>query len=194
MTNKLRHHAINCTGAALTAALLLTLSAGCAFRRDVGLHLVSYHDAQHPQPARLDLDRRTYRVESNGDFRLAASTYRGENDDDFPLGQYLDLHIYWKPRPGRTTADSSTANALVRYLIATEDGAAVYSGTGFALPSESHGRLTVKLESFYLRLERVTGTINDVLGDCQLEGRIKATRDSGTTTQTLRELDRLATR
>ncbi len=172
----------------LLAALLLP-SVGC--QRPVSqVEIVSHRDPYFPEPFKVVFDRCAYRTDAGEDCHIAARTVRPDNDP--PTAQYLHVHVYWQPRPGRTPANRSTSNALVRYIVATSDGVAEYTGTGFAYPDEQRdGTLEVSLESIYLKLHLLSGELPEPLGDSELNGTLIAKPDPAAAAQIIRECELL---
>jgi hypothetical protein len=148
---------------------------GC-HRSDSAVTFVSYKDPYFPEPFHVDFIGCSYREEPTGDLHVLGQTET--MDDGEELTQYLHVHIYWQPRPGRTYVNETTTNALLEYVIQTDEGTATYSGTGFAYPkTRRDGTLEVEIESAYMKLDRITGTLPDLFGDTKLTGTLLATRD-----------------
>lgn len=176
----------------MPAIVLLAAAAavlgGCASQSMV--ELVSYQDPYFPDRYELRFDECTHRFESSGDVHVVGLA---TNDDgESPMSQYLHVHMYWEPRPGKTPAESSTSNATLCYIVATEDGVATYEGTGFAFPKRKrNGTLVVNIESARLHLKWQRGDVPDVLGDTRVSGKLVSQQNPGTTSHRIREMDLL---
>lgn len=160
------------------------------------VELVSYSDPQAPQSYHVDFETCGYRIAGGDDLHIAGRTHPvPQSTGDDAVSEYLHVHLYWKPNPGKTFANSSTTNATLRYVVATADGAAVYAGTGFAYPKQRRdGRLQVNIESARLHLESSRGDVPDFLGNAKLTGTLVAADDAHTTAQIVREIELLAAR
>jgi hypothetical protein len=103
--------------------------------------------------------------------------------------------MYWKPKPGKTYAESSTTNAVLRYVVASHDGVVTYGGTGFVYPKRGHdGRLRVSIESARLQLDSLDGEVPDFLGQASLTGKLVAADDAGSAARMVREMELLLAR
>lgn len=169
-------------------------ASGCIASSSV-VHLTSYKDPYFPESYDVTLSTCAFDEGPTGDLEVV-----GHVDDarvaDMPLGQYLHVHVYWKPRPGRTFVNSSTANAVLRYLVVAENGAALYSGTGFAyLRKRKHDQpLRLELESGRLGLEWRDGELPDFLGKASITAEMRAADDPATAAAILREMELLSNR
>lgn len=107
--------------------------------------------------------------------------------------QYLHVRLFWRPRPGKTTTDKSAIDAVVRYILATPDGVALYSGAGFAYPRISRdGKLRLSLETARLDVDTVAGKAPEVLGASRLRGEFHAREDANRVVAMVRDAERLA--
>ncbi len=185
----LLHHSLT------TSFALLLCCLGCQ-TPGTGIKICGYQEPAAPRSFAVDFATCSYRSNENGDLHIVGRTHEPTVllDQD-EVSQYLHIHVYWRPRPGRTYTDSSSANATLRYLVATADGVAVYSGTGFVYPRTRHdGRVQVQLESGRLGLETVNGTLDDFLGPATIVGTLQAVRNDVRTTQMIREVELLTER
>lgn len=189
MTIELRRHALGLCG-----ALALSLLAGCAGPAST-VHLVSYMDPYFPEHVRAELLQCTYWIDAGRDIHVAGrAKHRSSDTQSFPM-QYFHVEIYWHPHPGRTYADPTASDALIRYVVGTDTGTAVYSGTGYAYPKRTwFGGLDVSLETGRLELVSKSGDVPDVFGETRLTGMLHARHDPGATTKYIRAAERLAAR
>jgi hypothetical protein len=176
--------------AGLLLALLAGLPLGCGGST---LRLTSYRDPYFPETIRVDLASCAYRTEPGGGLHIAG---RGTQiTDQGATTQYLCIHIFWTPKPGKTPAEKTTTDALLRYVVATNTGVAVYTGTGFAYPEKTlSGDLNIALESGRLRLESRSGDLDDFLGSTEITGQLIARNDPPTAVTLIRETELLANR
>jgi hypothetical protein len=172
-------------GLSLVLAALGVLQAGCGLKPSA-VQLVSYKDAYFPESCRVEISDCTYRIDAGNDVQVTSRAWRAGGG---AATQYLHIHVYWKPHPGKTFADSTTTDALLRYVVASEEGVAVYSGTGFAfLRQRFGGRLQVDLESARLHLTSRTGDVPDTLGETRDSGTLLARQDAAATAALVREM------
>lgn len=157
------------------AALLLM---GCASSTSQ-IELTSYKDPYFPEPYVVELEQCAYRVGPNQDLHIAGKAHDPAEGEDGPLTQFIHLHVYWTPWPGKTPADQSSANAFIRYVLVTQTGVAEYTGTGFVFPKdEPPGKIEVTVDSAYLKLELLEGQVPDVLGDTRMQAELHADDDA----------------
>jgi hypothetical protein len=178
-----------CTiGFGLVLAALGTVLAGCDKST---VQLVSYKDPYFPEHYRVELSECAYRVDPSGDIHAAGQA--STQTESGSTTQYLYVHIFWTPKPGKTPADSTTADAVLRYVVSTDGGVAVYSGTGFAFPKPAFGGgLEIDIESGCLRLESHRGDLSDFLGDARVTGHLKARADPAEAAHLIRQAEQLA--
>ena len=178
---------------ALLAGLLA--AAGC-HRSGSKADFVSLKDPYFPEHYDVNFDRCVYRTDPGGDLRVVACREEPAAEPDTPaVTQYLFVQVYWSPHPGKTPADTTGSNALLRYVVARGDGVAVYAGTGFAYPKGGEGKpLQLDVEWARLRLETVSGEVPDLLGDARLTARLMAREDPGHAAAWVRAMDRCALR
>ena len=171
------------------------LVGGCQ-KPSAHIDVKSYRDPYFPENFRVDFTTCAYREASSGDVHVIGFTDRDtENPAGDVLRQYLHVHMYWRPHPGKTYADSNTTNAAIEYLVATRDGVAIYTGTGFAFPKKRRdGRFELELETARLRLESISGDLEDFLGHAWLTGELVADQDLAATAQAMREMELLSAR
>lgn len=173
------------------AALLPVLVWGCG--RPTGtLALTSYKNPYSPETYQVKFAECAYYTGPSGDYHIVGrATHVPEDNPDGEVSQLLHVHLFWKPRPGKTYDNPSTMDATIRYAIITERGSAVYSGTGFVYARQRRmsDELIVEIESAQLRLERQQGDAPDVLGAVRAAGELLAQRDAALAVGLRRELD-----
>ena len=186
--SKLRHVRAGLMGAILVVSL--GWSAACS-RPAVGLELTSYKDPYAPTSDRIVLDECAYRVDAAGGQHIAGRAKSGATGlEGGAVTRLLHVHVFWQPRPGHTFANSTGTNATLRYVVATPDGAALYTGTGFVYARQLRdGTLKAKIESARLRLESQVGTAPESLGETSLSGTLMAPEDAHATLDVVRQLE-----
>jgi len=166
------------------------VAAGCT---SSNLQLVSYKDPYFPETYRVNLTSGAYRTDPGGDIHAAAEGSTAAEHG--ATREFLHVHVFWKPMPGKTPADSTTTDATIRYVVETESGVAVYSGTGFAFPKETFGGgLDLVIEASRLRLESQSGALGDLFGNSRLTGTLKTRHDPVAAANIIRAADRAAAR
>ncbi len=175
-------------------ATLAGLITGCAPRSE--LRVTAYDDPYFPDTESLVLNDCVFRESETGDLHLVgraqpdALTADGTNAD-----RLVHLQVFWRPRPGKTFDDPSTADAVIRYARAVGDGRVEYSsGTGFVYPTRSRwtGRLSAAIESGRLVVAGDGAESNETgRGPLRLVGRLTARPDGPAAIALIRQMDRL---
>jgi hypothetical protein len=166
------------------------LNVGC---QSASVRFTSYADPFFPEHRALRFSTCAYRTEAGGDLLIAARMVDGAGDQ--AAEHFLCAHVFWRPQPGRTFAEETMTDALLRYVVSDAAGTRVYAGTGFAYPKKTWlGGLTVQLESGRLRLESQTGDSVDELDDMRLVGLLEPTRDAGAASHLARAAEVLASK
>jgi len=164
------------------------LVSGCA---SSVIELTSYKDPYFPEHYQARLDECAYYLDPDGDIHAVGRSQH--NDEHGTLTQLVHVHIFWKPWPGKTPADQTATDAVIRYILARPSGRAVYEGTGFAFPRKQRGgELQIAIESAALRPLSQSGELPDVLGTARLVGLLRAVDRPGTAAHLIREMDRLS--
>lgn len=176
----------------MMAGVALAMGVGCA-RTHRTLDVTSYRDPYFPETLSIEFTERGFARTADGDTHIVAR-------ESSPGGagvveQLLHMHVFWKPRPGRTFADSSSVDATIRYVIATDQGRSVYAGTGFVYKkfSRDEQRLEANVEASELRLVRTAGDPPTSMGPIALRGKLTLERARALVTDVRREVDYYAT-
>ncbi|MFH1417483.1 MAG: hypothetical protein ABII12_04255 [Planctomycetota bacterium] len=105
----------------------------------------------------------------------------GPLQEDVWMAQFLLVHVFWKPKPGTTFANSSQTNASIDYCLVTSDNAISYEGAGFVsfALSRDGRRATGKIESSTLVPVRTHNEPIDLFGPCRLSGTFVTLEDKG---------------
>lgn len=174
---------------ALGAAL--TLTPACT-SPSANLELTSYKDPYLPETYDVRLTECAYGVGPSGDRHIAGRAVHTPADNPgAPIVQLVHVHLFWKPRPGKTFADPTAADATIRYAVATEQGVAVYCGTGFVYLKKRRlsDDVVAKIETGQLRLETLAGDPPEILGSACLTGTLIAKDDASLAVDLRRQLD-----
>jgi hypothetical protein len=176
-------------GAALAGLAVLLVVPGCR-RSSAGLELISYKDPYSPATYSLALSECAYYADASGDYYILARAADSDAGSD-AADHLLCVHLFWKPRPGKTFDNETSIDATIRYAIITGAGAAVYSGSGYAYPKkpDALGRLVAKLEVARLRLVSQSGDVPELLGATRISGTLIAKDDAGLAIDLRRQFD-----
>jgi len=161
------------------AALASALPAGCG--RPSALRLTSYRDPYFPETFDVRLDECAYCLGPGSDYHIVGRALHTPADGGASVEQLVYVHMFWKPWPGKTFADPTMVDATIRYALVTEQGVAVYSGTGFVFPRQRRfsDELLVEIEDARLRVDCLSGEPPELLGAARVAGRLRARHDAG---------------
>lgn len=177
----------------ITAIVLAT--SGCTGSGS-HLRLESYKDPYFPETYDFSPEECVFRTLPDGDYEIVASSQRdvaGEDGVERRVQQYMHIHVFWRPRPGKTYDDPTTVDATLESVILTDRERAVYSGTAFVRAKlERSGRLSVRLERGRLRPALASSTEAALLGETLLGGRLTARPDASRCVALRRTFDRYA--
>jgi hypothetical protein len=152
----------------LVSAALLGLHSGCAQQQKLSSIEVSHFDAAgQPHVARQSFEQAYYRQDAGGQWQVALCTEApSQTDPSQTIRQIVLIEGLWRPRPGKTLAEKSMTDALIRYALFNGPQATSYEGAGFV--SFKHDSRTKELrgwiESGHLTRRRVRGDPVDVFG------------------------------
>lgn len=121
-------------------------------------------------------------VESQGQMRA----------EKIRMSQYVHIHVFWRPVPGTTYAESTQTNASIIYCLMTGTDAISYEGAGFVYFTESMDGKTLsgQIESSALVPARTAGQPADLFGPSQLKGCFVASKDRKRVVSVLQNLRR----
>ena len=179
--------ALLCAAATVLPVLLL----GCAGSTGT-LELTSFKDPYLPETYQVEFTDCAYYTGPSGDYHIVGrATHSPEDNAGGEITQLMHVHLFWRPRPGKTFDNPSTVDATIRYAILTEQGAAIYCGTGFVYPKKRRmsDKLLVKIENARLRLEFQDGDTPDLLGNSRAAGELIAENNAALAVDLRRELD-----
>lgn len=97
-------------------------------------------------------------------------------------GQIVHLHMFVRPKPGRTPIEGTAASCTVRYIVLARGEVGVYDGAGFLQPGWAPGssKFAGGVKQASLRLTRATDRFRDLLGPSQMTLRFSAKQDPDT--------------
>ena len=180
-----------CSGAARTLIAAIAIAAvlvGCGARHS-SAKIKSYKDPYFPETYGVNFDECVFRTDAGGDYHLVALAIR-QTEGGGEIRQYLDVHVYWKPVPGKTPSNPSTLDATLCYAIQSPSGVAIYRGSGFVYLKERRwsDKLIGKLESGRLRLDTRIGSAAEFIGDATMSKLSQAYLMSNARVLRLREM------
>jgi hypothetical protein len=172
-------------------AIVFTIlpAVGCGSGSKV--ELTSYSDPYFPERFYFSPTQCVYRRDAGGDIHIAAYSSGDRLDHGEAAQQWLHVHIFWNPQPGKTRDNPTSMDAVVRYVIRTAKGPSRYSGTAFAYASESKpgSGLKVSLESGRLHPDQEGSDGLEMLGETRLSGMLYPGADSNGTVDLVRQMD-----
>ncbi len=142
------------------------------------ISIVSFADPYFPETSNIEMGRACYHADPSGDIHLACQT-TGKAESNDQSAAFLRVHIYWRPKPGKTHDDPTSADATIRYLVLTPQ-------------IQRSGLLTAKIESARLRPATTEGQAPDSLGEAKLSGVLTARPDRSGTIELAGEMNRAA--
>ncbi len=178
----------------LLATCVGGLTVGCRTREPSQLRILSHKDPFFPEPFVAQFDRCVFYRDRGSDLHVLAETRSAPgNVTGGPFVQQLHVHLYWRPRPGRTFTDPSKIDATVRYLIASPSGVVTYDGAGFVFPRTLRdGRLRCDVEQGMIEIKNLVGDVPDLFRTATLSGRLFVEPDRSQAIDLLRSMEVLS--
>ena len=104
-----------------------------------------------------------------------------------PVEQVATIRVFWRPKGGVTTLQSSAINATIRYVVMSPDAQGIYEGAGFVLLNSKtgDGKMHARIMDSDMRLTQKTNTFNDTLGRARMKGYFTAAYNDEKTAQLL---------
>jgi hypothetical protein len=134
-----------------------------------------------------DLPARVYKSQGNdnADFfmtDLPESVWNGGADVSEVSGIILQVHMFLRPKAGRTPIADTASTCVVRCVVLAKGEIGVYGGGGFFVNSGLPGGETFggSVRNGTLRLMSATGGFQDRLGPCSVAGAISGKKDEKT--------------
>ncbi len=143
---------------------LRSISDSTALRPRFTTSVYAYDDQNTVNIFMTDLDPRALRSPDVG---------------DPPVGHLVHIHLFLRPRAGRTPIDDTAMTATVTHMVLAAGEVGIYAGGGFFNPASSAGdrSFTGTLTGGTLRLERSTTRFRDLLGASTLTTTARAKLD-----------------
>ena len=176
-------------GVALAGAFAAaTLLAGCSLvglrspsgkARVVGVETGARLNPSFPTRAYTHADADTADIYLT-DLSAEALTALLENPGDPAVsGQLVHVHMFVRPKPGRTPIEPTAISATVRHVIVAGGQVGLYTGAGFMFPSGSPGDGVFggSITRADLRLQRATPGFTDRLGPAEMTISFAARKD-----------------
>ena len=121
---------------------------------------------------------------------MLARAVRSPGDSE-PIEQLLYIHLFWRPHPGKTFDNPSSVNATLQYVIRTDNGEVVYSGTGYVYTNKPRGSsdLKISIEDARWRVSHSRGEVPELLGETRVAGRLVAQQDTSRAVELMRRIE-----
>ena len=172
------------------AVSAVLLAVGCG-RPHARLELTSFKDPYFPETYCVDLNQCAYYQGPSGDYHIVGRAENTPAEGEPSVTQIIHIHMFWQPRPGKTVSNSTSVDAVIRYAILTDQGAALYSGTGFVYPKKRRmsDDIIAKLEVGRLRIDQEVGEAPELLGAARVVGTLVSQPDAAMTVDLRRQID-----
>lgn len=94
-------------------------------------------------------------------------------------GSLVHIHLFIRPRAGRTPVEPTASTASVRHVVLTGGPVGVYGGGGFLMPSDMPGdaRFSGAITAGTVRLIHASPGFSDRLGAADISGSFRAVQD-----------------
>jgi hypothetical protein len=110
---------------------------------------------------------------------LPEEIWRGGGDAGQHVGVIVHVHMFMRPRAGRTPIATTASTAMIRILVLANGEMGLYGGGGFFMPSKAPGGASCggALRLGTVHLLRATPGFVDRLGPAYFSGSFVARRD-----------------
>ena len=104
---------------------------------------------------------------------------RSLDADNPPIGHLVHIHLFLRPKAGRTPIDDTAMTATVTHLVLAAGEVGIYAGGGFFNPTADAGDRTFSgtLAGGTVRLQRASSRFLDLLGPSTLTTTARASLD-----------------
>lgn len=125
---------------------------------------------------------------------LPPEVWNGGADVSNMTGVLVHLHMFIRPKAGRTPIADTATTATIRCLVLAKGEIGIYGGGGFYVNGDEPGdeRFDGSVRAASLRLIRATGGFEDRLGSVVFSGEVSGKRDDETAGQMDQALRALA--
>jgi len=166
--------------------------AGCVVPSST-IRLVDYLESGEHQTLGETFPECYYSVDGFGNIDVVLRRIQPARDDPrASIRQVVHIRTVWRSIPGKTTAERTQINGLIRYHIDSPSGRALLEGAGsvFLYPNEKNDRLTGGVDFAILRPTIKQGDTADIFHNVELSARFRATRDPRRTVRIANDLER----
>ncbi|MAY74418.1 MAG: hypothetical protein CMJ31_06775 [Phycisphaerae bacterium] len=184
-------------GAIIAATSALT--AGCGGFGALGGRSTQLDSAQFPVRLKPNFTTRVYTPisENEADVYLTdlpESAFDDPNELSRSSGQLVHVHMFLRPRAGRTPVDTTACTATVRYIVLAEGRVGVYTGGGFLFPRGAPGgkHFAATMADGALRLYAKGPGFVDRVGSGEFDISFRARNDERVSELLQRTADRLS--
>jgi hypothetical protein len=179
-------------------SVLVATVGGCQAPANT-FQIVDHRDPRQVRRYQETFDDAFFDTDADGNVHVVlrrgpvADSGRPISDDRVrPLTQVIHLRTFWRPIPGRTVAERTQINGVVRYMLVGGGVGATFEGSGSLFVQTSDDGLTLKgsLEDSLLRPKRRIAEGSDLFVQADLKGTFVARRDPRRVVSIVNELDR----
>jgi len=148
--------------------------AGCAVYQPVQLE-----PARKTTPVAPRFTDVTYYYDQDKTLYFVLRSHTTDQPTGKPVDQIATIRVFWRPRGGVTTLNSSALNATFRYIVMTPDAVGMYEGAGFVrlLSNTGVGHMQARITDGEIRLAESSNNFNDNLGRAHIHGYFNAVYD-----------------
>lgn len=152
--------------------------AGCQVYQPVQLE-----PARQTNPISPRFTESTYYYDQDQNLYFVLRSHSTDQPTGKPVEQIATIRVFWRPRGGVTTLNSTALNATFRYVVMTPDAVGMYEGAGFIrlLSSTGAGKMQARITDGEMRLTEASEKFNDTLGRAHIRGYFSATYDDART-------------
>ena len=162
--------------AAMSAAVFAI--SGCAVYQPVQLE-----PARQTNPISPRFTDSTYYYDQDQNLYFVLHSHTTDLPTGKPVDQIATIRVFWRPRGGVTTLNSTALNATFRYIVMTPDAVGMYEGAGFVrlLSSTGAAKMQARITDGEMRLTEASDKFNDTLGRAHIRGYFRANYDDART-------------
>jgi len=199
------NHAFGKTCLLASLFLLPSILGGClgvGFRGSSGSSTVQdsvglTFETQYPTRAYQFADKNTADVYLTdlSDDELAAF-FTESQDWSQITGTIAQVHLFLKPKPGRTPIEPTAASAAIRWIVITQGEIGVYDGAGFMIPGGNITKNSISgsIRNAPLRLTRRTPGFSDPLITPEIHIKFATKLDEQSASELASRVEALAAR
>ncbi len=152
--------------------------AGCSLSQPVQLE-----PARTTQPVVPRFTESSYFYDQDQNIYFLMHSHTRDPASGKPIDQIATIRVFWRPKGGVTTLNSTALNATFRYIVMTPDAVGMYEGAGFVrlLSKVGAGHMRARISDGEIRLTESGGDFNDSLGRAHIRGYFTAAFDDAGT-------------